>query len=242
MSPALKEIWWKVAYDDGDEQNERESHLSHQKKKQQQPQAIPNKPLLPSKPPTAKKISAVLKQSAVKKKKKPIVVKKKKKKKKKPTGKTGMSGYRGVTLQNKKKFKAVLYDNINGTNFHRYLGTFETAKEAAEAYDCAIIKYQKPLHKLNFPTQQYEVTKKKKKKAEKKKKKNKTAETKKKKNNKKKKNTTITGGGGGGGRKSGAEVDEVKEMKETKIRTKGLMDIVAEEYFATMFQESEHPL
>jgi hypothetical protein len=55
-------------------------------------------------------------------------------------------GYRGVS-KNGKKYRAVIV--INGKNM--YPGTFETAKEAAIAYDRAVLKANRSKTLLNFP-------------------------------------------------------------------------------------------
>ena len=56
------------------------------------------------------------------------------------------SGYRGV-YKMKKKFQA----KINVHNKTIYLGAFSTPKEAAVAFDEAVIEYKLPSYKLNFP-------------------------------------------------------------------------------------------
>ena len=40
------------------------------------------------------------------------------------------------------------------------IGVYDTPKEAAIAYDHAVIKYDHPKHKLNFPNYNYKKTKK----------------------------------------------------------------------------------
>ena len=43
--------------------------------------------------------------------------------------------------------------NIRVDGKQNYLGTFDAKEEAARAYDRAILKYNQPLTKLNFPPQ-----------------------------------------------------------------------------------------
>ena len=63
---------------------------------------------------------------------------------------TNTSGYIGVTKGgNKKRFEAQL--RIDGKKTS--LGTYETAKEAALAYDRAVIQHKLPSSKLNFPNE-----------------------------------------------------------------------------------------
>jgi hypothetical protein len=59
----------------------------------------------------------------------------------------GASGFRGVTLINSGKYVARIW--AEGRKQH--LGVFETAEEAAQAYDAAARKLGKPTNTLNFP-------------------------------------------------------------------------------------------
>jgi hypothetical protein len=56
-------------------------------------------------------------------------------------------GYRGVFKIGKKKFRASIWNGSKTTN----LGTYDTAKEAAIAYDRAVLKANKPTSLSNFP-------------------------------------------------------------------------------------------
>lgn len=57
------------------------------------------------------------------------------------------SGYIGVTRTSSGKYTAAI--KINGKN--KYLGSYDTAKQAAKAYDKEAIKLRRPFSKLNFP-------------------------------------------------------------------------------------------
>jgi len=59
---------------------------------------------------------------------------------------TNTTGFNGVS-KNGKKFQASI--RINGKKKH--LGTFTRARDAAMAYDEAIVKYHQPRTKFNFP-------------------------------------------------------------------------------------------
>ena len=59
---------------------------------------------------------------------------------------TNTTGFNGV-CKNGKKFQAKI--SINGKKKH--LGTFTRARDAAMAYDKAIVKYHQPRTKFNFP-------------------------------------------------------------------------------------------
>ena len=53
--------------------------------------------------------------------------------------------FKGVS-KSRKKFMAIIRINVK----HQYLGTFDTPKEAAQAYDLAAIQAGRPISKLNF--------------------------------------------------------------------------------------------
>ena len=57
------------------------------------------------------------------------------------------SGYIGVTLTKSKRYCAQI--RVGGKM--KYRGTYDTAKQAAKAYDAAAIELGRPLSKLNFP-------------------------------------------------------------------------------------------
>ena len=59
---------------------------------------------------------------------------------------TNKTGFNGVSKDGK-KFRATI--SINGKS--KYLGTFTSARNAAMAYDEAIVKYHQPRTKFNFP-------------------------------------------------------------------------------------------
>ena len=59
---------------------------------------------------------------------------------------TNTTGFNGVSKAGK-KFRAMI--QINGKQ--KYLGTFTRARDAAMAYDKAIVKYHQPRTKFNFP-------------------------------------------------------------------------------------------
>ena len=68
-------------------------------------------------------------------------------KRKRKSRSTNASGYFGVTLKASKRYKAQI--RFNGKM--KGLGTYDTAKQAAKAYDAAAIELGRPLSKLNFP-------------------------------------------------------------------------------------------
>jgi hypothetical protein len=63
--------------------------------------------------------------------------------------KVSSTGFRGVYDTPSGRYQAQL--RIDGKN--KSLGTFDTGKEAARAYDQAILNHNKPIAKLNFPPQ-----------------------------------------------------------------------------------------
>ena len=71
----------------------------------------------------------------------------KRKRKEEEGSKEGVK-YKGVTKRGE-KFQARI--TIDGKNHNH--GTFDTPKEAAEAYDLAVIEAGRPTSKLNFPDQ-----------------------------------------------------------------------------------------
>ena len=67
-------------------------------------------------------------------------------KRKRTARSTNASGYFGVSLSGK-KYSAHIVNNSK----KEYLGTYDTAKQAAKAYDAAAMKLGRLLAKLNFP-------------------------------------------------------------------------------------------
>jgi hypothetical protein len=63
--------------------------------------------------------------------------------------KVSSTGFRGVQEQTSGRYQAKLYIDGKLTG----LGTFDTANEAARAFDQAVLKYNQPIAKLNFPPQ-----------------------------------------------------------------------------------------
>ena len=59
-----------------------------------------------------------------------------------------ISGYFGVKKISSGKYQADIH--INGK--HKYIGAYDTAKEASKVYDKEAIKLRKPLCSLNYPT------------------------------------------------------------------------------------------
>jgi hypothetical protein len=57
----------------------------------------------------------------------------------------------GVTLRAGKRYRAQIWDNGKDET----IGTYNTAKQAAKAYDAAAIELGRPLSKLNFPKKQW---------------------------------------------------------------------------------------
>jgi len=61
--------------------------------------------------------------------------------------KVSSSGFRGVQELSSGRYQAKIKIGVK----YKHLGTFDTAKEAAHAYDQAILKYNHSTDKLNFP-------------------------------------------------------------------------------------------
>jgi len=71
--------------------------------------------------------------------------------------KRNSTGFKGVTRHSKKKdkFVAQIETRINGSRKTYNLGTFDTAEEAARAYDKKCIELQGRFALTNFPKEEY---------------------------------------------------------------------------------------
>ncbi len=67
--------------------------------------------------------------------------------------KNNTSGYKGVTAA-RTKSRWVAHITVNYKHIH--LGTFDTAEDAARAYDRAAISYFGPFARLNFPAESFQ--------------------------------------------------------------------------------------
>ena len=81
----------------------------------------------------------------------PAQAPKKYKPKKRKLRSTNKIGYRGVRVMGKKFRAYILIDGGDGKKKQHHLGTFDTLKEAAIAYDQGALRAKRPRHELNFP-------------------------------------------------------------------------------------------
>ncbi len=72
-------------------------------------------------------------------------------KRKRKARSTSASGYFGVTLQVTLSGKRRYQAKIKNNGKLEYIGTYNTAKQAAKAYDAAAIELGRSLSKLNLP-------------------------------------------------------------------------------------------
>lgn len=81
----------------------------------------------------------------------PAQAPKKYKPKKRKLRSTNKIGYRGVRVMGKKFRAYILVDGGDGKKKQHHLGTFDTLKEAAIAYDQGALRAKRPRYELNFP-------------------------------------------------------------------------------------------